>query len=244
MEQRICPRCHREQPDTAQGDKCLFCGADLAEPAAAAPPVAPATPPASGLPVVVNPGKRECPNCHEILYDTERRCWRCGREFEPSPKLPEPPPAPPVETMVSAPPAPPAPEPPVTAPPEAAAAPTAPPAVPYVATALPPSQPNEGQTLGTWALVVSLFSFCCPVLASIAAIYLGSKARAKGATSTGTAAVVLGIITLVIGGILGLLLIIGMIFGDQTEQTKPDSSLSPWTPVLVCCARALIRSLT
>lgn len=243
MEERICPRCHREQPDTAQGDKCLFCGAELHVPAAAAPPVPPASP-ASSLPVVVGPGKRECPNCHEILYDTERRCWRCGHEFEPTPKLPEPPPAPPAQasTVLREPPAP---EVPAVAPPTAAAAqPATPSAVPYVATALPPSPPNTGQTIGVWALLVAFFSFCCPVLASIVAIYLGNRARAKGATSTGTAAVVLGIITLVVGGILGLLLIIGLIFGEPTEQAKPDSSLSPWVPVLVGCAQALVRSLT
>ena len=240
MEERICPRCHREQPETAQADKCLFCGAELPKPTATAPP----TTPASVLPVVFGPGKRECPNCHEILYDTERRCWRCGHEFEPTPKLPEPPPAPPMPSRASVtPPAPPAPQAPGV-PSEAAAAPATSSAVPYVATALPPAPPNTGQTIGVWALLVALFSFCCPVVASIVAIYLGNRARARGATSTGTAAVVLGIITLVVGGILGLLMIIGLIFGEPTEQAKPDSSLSPWAPMLVGCAQALVRSLT
>lgn len=231
MEERLCPRCHKEQPETAQGDKCLYCGADLTEASVGAPPV-------TGLPVVVGAGKRKCPNCGEVLYDTERRCWRCGHEFEEEPKLPEAPPEQArAEVAVVEPPVPPAPPVPIS---EASS-------VPYVTSTVPPPPPTssaQARTIGMWALIVGLFSFCCPVVGSVVAIYLGRKARAEGPSGTGTGGLVLGIISLIIGGILALLMVIGLLVGEPDEPSKPDSSLNPWGAAIACCVRALIRSVT
>ena len=229
MPERTCPACNQRQPATAEGDKCLYCGADLPtpeeapaeppapEPAAAAPP----EPPPAEEPVPE--GKRKCSGCGEILYATETRCWRCGLET-----------APPVATAPAAPP-PPADQPaaPSAEPPPQVAAQylqdlqSLPDYPSEVATAAPLAAAPDAtaQSLGVWALVVGLAAwFCCPIIGSIVAIYLGVQAKNRGVTGLGMAGIILGIISLVVYLPLTILWIIGMAAGAHSTPTPEATS--------------------
>lgn len=218
MEARVCPRCAREQPATAQGSKCLFCGAEL--PAEQAPTEQPAQAAAPGTPAPASSeGKRPCPRCGEVLYETEARCWRCGHEFSDR----QPPPeteAPPAPTPV-APPAPLVPQFPPALPPTdetpAAEAPTPTPseipATPYYPATVPiPTAPHggsEAQTWGVWALILSVLGLCCPIVPAIVAIYLGIQANRRGATGLGVTAIVIAILALLVWLVILALIAIG-----------------------------------
>jgi hypothetical protein len=245
MAERRCPACNQLQPATAQGDKCLYCRAELppveteaaeavpeAAPAAEAPApeleaAAPVEPPATAQPAAEAPvpeGKRKCPNCGEILYETEKRCWRCGHEIEPPAAAAAPAAAPPTV----APTAPPVLPPTVAVPPVAAPTAAAPPYVVPTVPAVPPVDP-AAQNLGIWALVVGLLSwFCCPIVGSIVAIVLGVRAKNRGVTGLGIAGIALGIISLIGGLIFGALFVIGLIVGES-KTPIPEATSWHWS---------------
>lgn len=221
MAARVCPQCGCQQPEDSTAPECVSCGAALA--AAEAPPAAPEH---------LEPGKRACPQCGEVLYETERRCWRCGHELAEAPaaELPAveaPPVAPPATVPGAAPPGPP----PVAAtptgapsllppPPGAAAPPPTAPAVvtpplaapPYVSGAAPPALHPNAQTFAIWAFVLALMSILtCFGLTAPVAIVLGVQANRLGRNTLGTAAIVLGIFGMLVLGfwILGFVLSAG-----------------------------------
>lgn len=189
MNSRVCARCGREQPATAEGKFCLYCGAELsitvapeATPQQATAPIAPPTE-AATLPE----GKRRCANCGEELYAIEARCWRCGASQEaaaPSPVAPAAPP--PFEAPQAT--LPPPVQGPIYCPQPTMPAPLDPVAASY----------------GTWALVLGIVGLFCPGLVSIVAIFLGVRANRGGATGTGTAGVILGVIGLLFFIIIGI----------------------------------------
>jgi hypothetical protein len=224
----ICEKCQRTQPSATPSAQCLYCGAALPEAVVAPPaptvtespvaPVAPATP-AGEEPVPE--GKRRCPGCGEVLYAEEKRCWRCGAELAPA-------------AVAGVPVAPPAPLPVAAATPTPAATPvivpvTAPATPPYVPPAVPagPDAPVDAaaQTLGIWALVLSLLGLICcpPIIPSIIAVILGAKARAGGAVGLGTAGLVIGIIGLVVSLLLTALVLWGLTL-PSTPTPVPETS--------------------
>jgi ribosomal protein S27AE len=227
MAGRECPRCGREQPETATGGKCLFCGADLPWVAATLPsPPAEHEQPADG----VEPGKRPCPRCGESLYATEKRCWRCGYEFEETPEAPAEP-APPAEAPVM-------PPPPVAAAPP----PVVPSPVPYYPTTVAPPPPEankQAQVLGIWSLVTGLLGiFCCFGFAAIAAIYLGVRSNRLAKNGLATGGIVLGVV-----GIFELLALVALgLFGYFIERTQSvdTSALAPVLHYAVAIARPLL----
>lgn len=211
MPDRECPRCGRVQPSTIHGDKCLFCGADLPPLPAEAPVAAPSAPaPAAedfAAPSAVEPGKRPCPRCGELLYESEQRCWRCGQSLE----------APPAAAQSVGPP----PPQPLAPPPSADLPTTAP---------LPPPPPQhapsagaartvdpQAQTLAVWALVLGILGLIpCLGLSAPVAIYLGVRANRLGPNTFGKAGIVLGIIGTVLLAILVALTIIGFYVQQAT----------------------------
>ncbi|MCE5239566.1 DUF4190 domain-containing protein [bacterium] len=221
MAQLTCSKCSREQPATPGLTQCVYCGAALTEaettpadepvPQVSASPAAPTVPPAAEEPVPE--GKRRCEGCGEVLYATERRCWRCGRELPPEV----------AEEPVTAEPAPPAPI-PVAAPSALPAAATPPPVTPTAVPA-PPLDP-AAQALGIWSLVLALLGFVCcpPIIPSIIAIVLGVKARKRGASPLGIAGIVIGVVGLVIYVPTLLLVLIGL-FAAGTPTPEATSWL-------------------
>lgn len=227
MPDRQCLQCGRVQPGTAVGDKCYFCGADL-PPVPEAVPAAPPPPPAqqASLPTVIEPETRPCPNCGEMLYASERRCWRCGQELEPAPEAqPEP-----AEPVAPPPPvAPPAIEVPTPTEAPAAPVPPPPPAQPPYAAPAPagPAVNQQAQVLGIWALVVGIVGLmlCGGVLSPIA-LYLGLKANRTGRNSLGTAGVVLGLIGTVLLVVWVGLLVLGLwLNSHQAPVTAGGTSM-------------------
>ena len=222
MAELTCSKCDREQPTTPGLTQCVYCGAALAEaettpadePASqvSAPPEAPAVPPAAEAPVPE--GKRRCEGCGEVLYATERRCWRCGKELPPEV----------TSEPLTAEPAPPAPIP--IAPPSALpVAATPPPLAPAVVPA-PPLDP-AAQSLGIWSLALALLGFVCcpPIIPSIVAVVLGVKARKRGASALGIAGLVIGVVGLVIYVPALLLILIGVFAAASTPAPEATSWL-------------------
>jgi len=231
MGEKVCPGCGARYPADSMLTICPNCQKPLIEvkeeeaqePAAPAKP-APETPQAgppthpeapkppaepAGPSVGASGIKRiPCPNCGELLYETEMVCWRCKTPVrDTAAARPGPPPA--AETPGFAPP-PPAQQPGAPAPPPQ---PTAP---PYV----PPAQPatagrSAADSLANLALWLSgagcLVGWCiCPAL-SIAGLILGIKAKADGSDKA-TLPIVLGAIGtvaalagIVVGFLSGLL---------------------------------------
>lgn len=193
----------------------------VAEPAG--PPEPPAEPPGEEP---APEGKRRCPACGELLYETEARCWRCGHEFErpeePAAEPAPPAPLPPVEPAAPViPPSAPVPPAPVVTPPVA-------PAPPVVA-APPAAAEPSAQSQGIWALVLGLLGLvCCPIVASIIAIVLGMKAKGKGVNALGIAGIVLGILGLVIYIPITVLGIIGAYLGEAETVPEATSWLLWW----------------
>lgn len=237
LSERFCPNCGREQPETSSSPRCIYCGSESVPPAPAEESVARPSEPTEA-PTAAPPGeeplpegKRRCPACGELLYETEARCWRCGHEFEqpeepaaePAPPAPLPPvePVAPVPVAPATPPASAAPPSPVVTPPVA----PAPPVVAAPPVALEPS----AQSQGIWALVLGLLGLvCCPIVASIIAIVLGVKAKAKGVSALGIAGIVLGILGLVIYIPLTVLGIIGAYLGESETAPEATSWLLWW----------------
>lgn len=228
MAERKCPVCNQVQPPSLEGDKCLYCGADLppVEEAPAAPPAPEAAAPAPSEPPAaeqsVPEGKRKCPSCGEILYDTETRCWRCGHEMPSAVAAAAV--TPPAEVTL----------PPVTSATPAAVAPTAaPPPLVITLTASAPAPDPAAQNLGIWALVVGLLScFCCPIIGSIIAIYLGVQAKKRGVTGLGMAGIVLGIISLLAYTAAVIPVIVGIIAAQSATHTPtvtPEATSWLWS---------------
>lgn len=221
MSGTLCPRCGREQPETSTSGTCSFCGAEVAAAPESIVALLPPPPPPPDAPLAVPPppapdaaeeaeaGKRSCPGCSEVLYDTEQRCWRCGHEFEP--------PAPPEESAPEAAPAPPPP------PNLTATVPVAP--LPPPASAATEAR-RQARALGVWSLVVGLIGlFGCLGAISPLALYLGVRANRTGDNSLGTAGMVLGIIGTVMLVITAAVLIAGLFThtpSSQTGATSPD----------------------
>ncbi|MFQ6096356.1 MAG: hypothetical protein ACE5O2_01430 [Armatimonadota bacterium] len=174
-----------------------------------------------------------------MLYPTETTCWKCGsivrREAaQPPPSGPAtqpprppgptpPPPAAPTPGQYppqAQPPAPgyPAPPPPPRygVPPPGYGPGPQPPYVPY-----PMGNPEADKT-ATWALVCAIAGFCCcPLILGGVAIYLGTKAKNEGSTSgSATAAVVIGIIDVVLG-VIGIIAQIVMRASGQSPFSFP-----------------------
>ncbi|MHB8994411.1 MAG: DUF4190 domain-containing protein [Armatimonadota bacterium] len=228
MAERECPRCGRPQPETAAGGKCLFCGENLPWAAATIPP-----PPAQDLQPAdgSEPEKRPCPSCGESLYATERRCWRCGHEFEEMPEAEPEPPAAPAETPIVPPPV-------ASVPPPAI--PSTTPYYPTTAAPAPTGAEKQAQVLGLWSLVVGILGlFCCLGLTGVIAIYLGVRSNRLAKNGLATAGIVLGIIGLVeFFGVL-LLGVVGY-FVEQAEGVD-TSALHHLLAPAVPCALALLR---
>lgn len=235
MPDRECPRCGRVQPATAAGDKCLFCGADLppvpaearvvAESPAGQPPAPAAT--EEALPND-EPGKRPCPHCGELLYESEQRCWRCGQELTPATATPPPAGPPPPEPL--------APPPQTDLP---ATTPVPPPPYHPPAGATPALDP-QAQTLAVWSLAIGILGlFTCLGTISPVAIYLGVKANRAGTNTLGTVGIVLGIIgTIVLVILVGLWTLGRMV----THGLLPETPHGPSILLLLSAWRALLST--
>ena len=139
-----------------------------------------------------------------MLYESERRCWRCGHELDTQPAVAEEPAGPP-------PPPPLAPPPPSELPASAPLPP--PPVVPPLYAPPPPASPvnPQAQALGVWSLIIGIFGlFTCLGTISPFAIYLGKKANRTGANTLGTAGYILGIIGTILLVILVGLTLLGL----------------------------------
>ena len=209
-------------------------------PVTPAPPIEPA-PPVAPIAPTAPPDQVPCPHCGEMLYTTEKICWKCGNSTDsPAPES-----AAPVATagapIVSA--APVAPAPPVM--PAAPVVPSAPvPPPPPAPSAVPPMSPAPGllgpppapgytpgptgpmpsnvlsaeaQAAGYWALGLGIGSVVmCPVAGPFA-LWMGSRACKLGNKP-------MGIIGMICGGlgVLWILLLLGIailgIIGGATQH--------------------------
>jgi hypothetical protein len=208
-------------------------------PVTPAAPVEPAPPVVPAAPAVAD--QVPCPHCGEMLYSTEKICWKCGNATEaevPTPPArpvlptgPVPPPPPPAPSAV--PPPPPAPG--VLGPPPMPGY-TPGPTGPMPGTALSP----EAQSAGYWALglgIACILGLCLAplTLAAPFAIWLGIRANRLGNTAMGLVGIICGAI-----GVLGLLFWIGwvalMVFAAANSKTHGALPL----PSVLTAARSLL----
>jgi ribosomal protein L40E len=71
-EKFVCSECGSEVP--ANADKCPQCGERFDE--------------NKELPAAtVVAEEKKCPKCNAVIFDTDKKCWNCGRELEPKDKL-------------------------------------------------------------------------------------------------------------------------------------------------------------
>ena len=210
MAKAQCPNCGAEYDTAGIATICSHCQEPLPLPQMppAPAPGAPPPPPGGYVPPAPAPAtpssqRRPCVKCGEPLYPTELTCWKCGAAQGQRPA--------PVGAAPTAPAAPqpgpygpPPPRPGPYAPPPPPA--VAPPPSPYAGSAYNAGPSPEAQQRGTTALIVGIISlFCCSLVLGPIAIYLGVSARRDGAGGTATAGMVLGIVSLVLSVIGGII---------------------------------------
>ncbi|MCE5296815.1 MAG: zinc ribbon domain-containing protein [Euryarchaeota archaeon] len=72
-EKFVCSECGSEVP--ANADKCPQCGERFDDDKKALPE--PET----------KAEEKKCPKCNAVIFDTDKKCWNCGRELEPADKI-------------------------------------------------------------------------------------------------------------------------------------------------------------
>ena len=202
MTERTCQSCGTAYDADSGARFCAKCGAllpagetlevDLTttpEPTAPAPPEPPAPPISVELPPAAPQtplAQTPCPNCGELLYPTERICWKCGQSIAPAAEASAAPPAPMPQQAWQP-------------------GPTGP---------MPPSPSQEAMSLGYWALGLGIAGLIfCPFCGPFA-IWMGMRANRAGAGGIGVVGLVLGglatLYLVVLIGIAGLAIIGGM----------------------------------
>jgi ribosomal protein L40E len=71
-EKFVCSECGSEVP--ANADKCPQCGERFDDDKALPEPAAKSE-------------EKKCPKCNAVIFDTDKKCWNCGRELEPADKI-------------------------------------------------------------------------------------------------------------------------------------------------------------